>query len=245
MNAYSAAEASEYDTRSAFDKGDRTQHRDYIADAVRHLKPDLTRFVDLGCGTGFFAEALLDAAPRASALLIDASEPMLAVARRRLAASADRVTYRNQEVAAVRYDPPWHRVDLILSALTLHLVPREVRAQVLRQSFAALADGGVLILVDHFVPRDARHAALLEYLACRDVQRRMQAFFGPALAASRDLRIDEIIRRDRARDAAEGAVHLDVDEIRSTVESAGFRDAGLLFQDARFFGLAAHKGGGS
>jgi SAM-dependent methyltransferase len=244
MSAYSASEATEYDTRSAFDKGDRTQHRDYIADVVRHLKPDLARFVDLGCGTGFFAEALLDAAPQAQALLVDGSEPMLERARRRLTAAADRVTYRAQEVAAMRYDPPWDRVDLILSSLTLHFVPPEVRAEALRQAFAALADGGLLILVDHFVPRSARHAGLLEYLACRDVQRRMHTFFGPAFAASRDMQIDEIIRRDREREAAEGAAHLDVEEIRSMVAAAGFRDAGILFQDARFFGLVAHKGGG-
>lgn len=244
MSAYSASEASEYDTRSAFDKGDRTQHRDYVADVVRNSIPDLATFVDLGCGTGFFAEALLDAAPQAKALLVDGSEPMLELAKRRLAAMADRVTYRALEVAAMRYDPPWDRVDLVLSALTLHFVTPEVRAQALRQAFDALTDGGILILVDHFVPRSRRHAGLLEYLACRDVQRRMQAFFGPAFAASRDMQIDEIVRRDREREAREGAAHLDVEEIRSMVASAGFPDSGILFQDARFFGLVAHKGGG-
>lgn len=244
MSAYSAAQAAEYDTRSDFDKGDRTQHRDYVADVVRHLNPRLATFVDLGCGTGFFAEAILEAAPDARALLVDGSEAMLEIARRRLAANADRVTYCVRDVAAMRYDPPWDRVDLVLSALTLHLVPPDTRAQVLRQAFGALAAGGILILVDHFVPRDARHAGLLEYCACRDVQRRMQAYFGPAFAASRDLQIDEIVRRDRERDAQEGAAHLDVEEIRAMVESAGFQDNGILFRDARFFGLVAHKGGG-
>lgn len=244
MSGYSASEASEYDTRSAFDKGDRSQHRDYVADVVSRLNPGLARFVDLGCGTGFFAEALLDAAPQAQALLVDGSEPMLERARKRLASKADRVTLRAQEVAAMRYDPPWDEVDLILSALTLHLVAPDVRARALREAFAALAEGGILILVDHFVPRSARHAGLLEYLACRDVQRRMQAFFGPALAASRDMQIDEIIRRDREREAGEGATHLGIEEIRSMVEAAGFRDSGIFFQDARFFGLVAHKGGG-
>ncbi len=242
MSAYSASAASEYDARSVFDKGDRTQQRHCVADAVRHCKPGLVSFIDLGCGTGFFAEALLDAAPQARALLIDGSEAMLDLAKSKLASKADRATYLVREVAAMRYDPPWDQVDLILCSLTLHLVPTEVRAQALRQAFGALGDGGMLILVDHFVPRGARHARLLEYLACRDVQRRMQDFFGSAFAASRDLQIDEIVRRDREREAAEGAAHLDVDEIRSMVESAGFQDSGIMFQDARFFGLVAHKG---
>lgn len=245
MSAYDAAQASEYDTRSAFDKGDRTHHRDYVADVVRYWKPDLARFVDLGCGTGFFAEALLDAAPNAKALLVDGSQSMMEHARKRLASSSDRVTYRCAQVEAMRYDPPWDQVDLILSALTLHFVPREMRAQALRQAFDALVEGGILILVDHFVPRSARHAALLEYLACRDVQRRMTDFFGPGFSASRDMHIDEIIRRDREREAAEGATHLDIGEICSMVESAGFAEAGILFHDARFFGLVGHKGGGA
>jgi hypothetical protein len=69
----------------------------------------------------------------------------------------------------------------------------------------------------------------------------MQAVFGPALAASRTMQLDEIVRRDRERDAREGASHLDVEEIRAMVTAAGFQETGILFQDARFFGLVAHK----
>ena len=243
MSAYTAREAADYDTRSTFDKGDRDQHRHYVADLVRHLKPDLSRFVDLGCGTGFFAEAVLGAAPQARGLLVDGSDPMLDMAKRRLASDAHRLTYLHAQVGEIRYDPPWDRVDLIISALTLHLVDREVRAQALHQAFAALAASGILILIDHFVSRSPRHAGLLEYLACRDVQRRMQAAFGPALAASRQMQIEEIIRRDRERDASEGAAHLEVAEIREMVAAAGFGEAGILFQDPRFFGLVAYKGG--
>jgi tRNA (cmo5U34)-methyltransferase len=44
---------------------------------VRHFRPEPRHILDLGCGDGFLARALLAEYSQASAVLVDHSEPML------------------------------------------------------------------------------------------------------------------------------------------------------------------------
>jgi len=80
------------------------------------IAPDST-VLDVGCGTGRVTEALLALAPRGRVLALDASEEMVALARRRL---GDRARVWRQDVLDLDLEAP---VDVIVSTATLHWVP--------------------------------------------------------------------------------------------------------------------------
>ena len=76
--------------------------------------------LDAGCGTGRVTEMLLGRLPRGHVVALDASQSMLAEARRRLARFGDRVTFVEADLARpLPLDEP---VDAILSTATFHWV---------------------------------------------------------------------------------------------------------------------------
>jgi trans-aconitate 2-methyltransferase len=79
------------------------------------IAPDAT-VLDVGCGTGRVTEALVDLVPRGRVLALDASEEMVALARRRL---GDRAEVWCQDVLDLELAEP---VDAIVSTATLHWV---------------------------------------------------------------------------------------------------------------------------
>jgi trans-aconitate 2-methyltransferase len=79
------------------------------------VAPDAT-VLDVGCGTGRVTEALLALVPRGRVLALDASEEMVALARRRL---GDRAHVWCQDVLDLELDEP---VDAIVSTAALHWV---------------------------------------------------------------------------------------------------------------------------
>ena len=82
---------------------------------LERVAPDAT-VLDVGCGTGRVTEALLALVPRGRVLALDASEEMVALARRRL---GDRAHVWCQDVLDLELDEP---VDAIVSTAALHWV---------------------------------------------------------------------------------------------------------------------------
>jgi ubiquinone/menaquinone biosynthesis C-methylase UbiE len=106
---------------------------------IRHLPERRGRVLDVGCGPGLLALELSKHFNSVTA--IDISEPMLAIARRRRAAS--NVEYRQADANRLALDETF---DAIVSHTTFHHL--ENIPEVLSRLKAALAPGGRLILVD-------------------------------------------------------------------------------------------------
>jgi trans-aconitate 2-methyltransferase len=92
--------------------------------------------IDVGCGTGLVTEALLGLVPRGRVQAIDASEEMVALARRRL---GDRADVWCQDVLTLEVEGT---VDAVVSTAALHWVPDHERLWPIL--FRALRPGGVL-----------------------------------------------------------------------------------------------------
>jgi len=104
--------------------------------------PPRASVIDVGCGPGLVAEALLEAGHRV--LGIDLSAKMIARARRRTARFGDRARF---EVASIHDDRIEGRFDAALSRSVLHHV--EDPLLFLARQAELLRPGGVLVLCDH------------------------------------------------------------------------------------------------
>ncbi|HEX6971712.1 MAG TPA: class I SAM-dependent methyltransferase [Limnochordia bacterium] len=108
------------------------------------------RLLDVGCGDGILAEALLQEFPGAHAVLLDISEPMLAAARRRFQGRA--VTL----VAADLNETAWMSAlgsegpfDVVVSGYCIHHLPDERKRAVYADIFGLLAPGGLFLNLEH------------------------------------------------------------------------------------------------
>jgi tRNA (cmo5U34)-methyltransferase len=143
---------------ASYDAGAAAIHPYYdeIHDTIVGLLPfaadDEFLFVDAAGGSGRLAEKFLRRFPRASALVFDQSEPMLALAAERLAQFGPR-----GRCAQARLQDDWTRLldgpagAVVSTSAIHHLEPEEKRALYAR-AFAALGPGGVLLNGDEVRP---------------------------------------------------------------------------------------------
>jgi ubiquinone/menaquinone biosynthesis C-methylase UbiE len=149
-------------TAAAF-LGRRAAVYDRLA-ALAELHPG-EHAVDLGCGTGALTLALARrVGPTGSVLGVDASEQMVAYARR---SAPPQVRYAVTPAEAL--DLPEGSVDAVATALAMHHIAPEQRLVALGKARQALRPGGRLVLVDFRPPTGAL------------ARRLVGAFTGPAM----------------------------------------------------------------
>lgn len=140
---------------------------------VRHFRPEPSHILDLGCGDGFLARALLAEYPKASIVLIDHSEPMLERARQAMALSADQCEIVHGDLRAPLRQSAGHGpADLIVSGLAIHHLPHERKRSLYGEIFDFLATGGLFVNIDHVasVSREVEavyDAAYIDYCSTR------------------------------------------------------------------------------
>ena len=118
--------------------------------------------VDIGCGTGTLTIAARRHVGASGRVVgIDASPEMIARAARKAARAGDAVEFR---VAAVEALPmPSASVDVVLSTLMFHHLPRPAREACVREIRRVLKPGGRVLIVDFGAP-DAERKGLLARL---------------------------------------------------------------------------------
>lgn len=126
--------------------------QDQVATAAEGL--DVNRILELGTGTGETARRVLRSYPTARLTGIDESEEMLAAARRSLAPEqVDELTVRGIQ------DPlPEGPFDLVISALTIHHLDAQGKADLFHRLARTLRPGGRFVMADVVVPADPADA---------------------------------------------------------------------------------------
>jgi L-threonylcarbamoyladenylate synthase len=108
---------------------------------------DVNRILDLGSGTGETAARLLERHPGATVTAVDENDRMLDVARNRLGA-----TLVATHVGMLQDPLPNEGFDLVSSALAIHHLDSDEKADLFRRIRAVLAPGGRFVLADLVLP---------------------------------------------------------------------------------------------
>jgi tRNA (cmo5U34)-methyltransferase len=132
----------EEEIRAEVDDYERLQ-----AELVTATGSSARRILELGTGTGVTTARLLERHPEATLIGVDESEEMLAAARERL--PEDRVELR---VGRIQDELPSGPFDLVASALCIHHLDADEKAQLFRRLRGALAPGGRVVVADVVAP---------------------------------------------------------------------------------------------
>jgi tRNA (cmo5U34)-methyltransferase len=110
----------------------------------------VTRFLDVGCGSGVLSHLLRECYPAAYGVLVDYSEPMLTVAREQ---------FDPAQTAILQADlsqPDWVEVvqphapfDVVVSGYAIHHLTDERKRGLYQEIFDLLRPGGIFINVEH------------------------------------------------------------------------------------------------
>ena len=122
-------------------------------DLIRHLKPDVSCWLDTGCGTGFLVEQALAVFPDVRFVLTDPSEGMLTQARKRLAHAGSRVCILN---AMKSEGLDWPRTEpapqVITAILCHHYSSCDERRKAVEKCYRILTDEGVFVTFENVAP---------------------------------------------------------------------------------------------
>jgi tRNA (cmo5U34)-methyltransferase len=139
------------DIREEVPRYDELQRR--VVEATMDLR--IEAILELGTGAGETASALLAAHPAARLVGVDSSPEMLAAARAVL--PADRVELR---LAQLEDALPAGRFDLVASALAVHHLTSEEKADLFRRIAEALGPAGRFVIGDVVVPERPEDAVI-------------------------------------------------------------------------------------
>lgn len=109
-------------------------------------------FMDLGCGDGILAAAILEEYPEAKGVLLDFSEPMLKAAQKNLKEYAQNLDF----VKADYFNPTWITYvtkiapfDVIVSGFSIHHQTDIRKQELYREIYTLLGSRGIFINMEH------------------------------------------------------------------------------------------------
>lgn len=171
---------SEANSREFIDHGDvfvpdrRTQ-----MDAICSLiDPGAGAVVELCCGDGTLAAAILDRHPRCAVHGLDGSAAMLERASARLAGAGDRFRPRRFELGERAWRADFRGCAAVVTSLAVHHLLDDAKRHLFADVAAMLAPGGTFVLADLVAPVSPRAKTLAARQWDAAVRRRSRARFG-------------------------------------------------------------------
>ena len=130
---------------------ERERQFQIIVDLLPRCEPPCT-IIDLCCGEGLLAQAILEQRPTCSVLGLDGSDEMLRRAQERLLPFGNRFRAQHFDLFATSWrsvDPP---VQAIVSSLAIHHLDGPQKQALFRDVNRMLAPGGVFVIADMVEP---------------------------------------------------------------------------------------------
>ena len=208
---------------------------DVLRRLARAQQPPPERILDLGCGDGVLAAALLELFPAAQAVLVDVSEAMLAAAPRRFGRGAEGVEY----VLADYGDPQWverlggeRPFDIVVSGFSIHHQPDDNKRRIYREIFYLLAPGGLFFNLEHVSSASQRLERICD-------ERMIDACYAYHLEQGGGDSREEVARRYYYRDDKQENILAPLELQLGWLREIGFEDVDCFL---KIFELAAFGG---
>src|ERR1035437_2589218 len=110
------------------------------------------RVLDLGCGDGVLASAIVQGLPRAEVVLADFSETMLEAARKQFSATGVLAHFVPADYGVPSWTQAvaeWSPYDAIVSGFSIHHQPDDRKRAVYGEIFGLLNPGGIFVNIEH------------------------------------------------------------------------------------------------
>lgn len=219
-------------TRTVFDTTASTYDRDrmklipgheaFYTSALQLIPAEAQRIVELGAGSGLFSEMLRTAFPSAHLELIDFSQPMLDLARRRLGTNDPHISY---VLADYTIEPLPTGCDAVVTSLSIHHLEDERKRSILPHILAALRRGGVFVNADHIAGPTPELETLYQQRWLNDVR---------ALGATEQQIADSLFRQKEDRRSPVGPQ-------LAWMRDVGFANVDCWYKHSSFAVLAGTK----
>ncbi len=185
------------------------------------------RVLDLGVGTGYFAEMFLKAYPASRVYALDGAQAMIDLARTRLQDRADGVSFHVGDFREVGRIFAGEEFDVVHSAYALHHLTRGEKASVVREAASLLRPGGWLVNCDII-------AAETRNLEERVQEIRVRGIVERAGGMDERFRDEEATRRYLDEmEAEEGDQPLTLADDLGVLREAGLRDVAAFWVEYR------------
>ncbi len=112
----------------------------------------VTNFLDLGCGDGILASAILEKYPGARGVLLDFSDPMIEAAREKLKDYVSNLDFMTLDYADSRWLDSVGKMapfDVIVSGFSIHHQPDKKKQELYGEIYGLLKPGGVFLNIEH------------------------------------------------------------------------------------------------
>ncbi len=180
------------------------------------------KILDIGAGTGLLTALLLEKYPEASVTLIDFSEQMLDLARKRFSGKPG----TRYIVGDYSREDLGGRYDLICSALSIHHLTHEDKKRLYRKIYNSLYPGGIFVNAEQVLGESAR------------LQQQFMEYWDSFLQES-PLPAEEMtrIRNRRAALDREERLSVQLDWLRN----CGFTDVDIVYKNRMFVVFTGRK----
>ena len=176
-------------------------------------KEENIQVLDLGAGTGLFAQQVFELYPNANFVLFDLAEKMLNLARERFKDHADQFEYMLMDF---RDMDSGRNYDLVISSLSIHHLSHEEKQTLFARVFKSLNSPGVFLNVDQI----KGPSPLWEKRYKEDWLERVRAKGAE----------EELVQASLKRRGSHDVDALMVDQMK-WLAAAGFQDVDCVFKD--------------
>ncbi len=191
-------------------------------------RSDKIRILDLGVGTGYLSQKIIETFPNASIVAIDAAEMMIDKAKLRLKGQLERITFETatfQELSNKEKD--LSGIDTVVSAFALHHLSREEKLRLFQYVHSILKPDGWFINCDIFNATDPAIEALFRHLLYKGTQERTLNL------KHQEKTLDYIATEYTSKEKRDGDNPLSVTEETQLLTQAGFRMVDCFWKEYR------------
>lgn len=146
--------------------------------ALIPAQPEPFHVLELACGEGLLAQAILERYPLAILHGYDGSAEMLRAARARLAEFGERFEAQFFSLGSADWRHPVFPVRAVVSSLAIHHLDGPGKQSLFRDAWRMLSPGGTLLIVDIVQPAGQAGAALAADVLDEAVRQRCLALDG-------------------------------------------------------------------